>query len=201
MLGLPAWVEVSVKMLVLKTAGFDAEGKSFDAEAQRRRENAETFLSCSSSFLCASLSLCASASRFVVFLLLVLALAGCGGESTPTPTPVTVTVETGGMAVTALPATDAPVSAETPAPSPTPAPPLAAGAPVEALAALRIYADADPAAPVLAEYAAGAAFVVLDPGGDYGAYPVEVDGVPWYRVRAEDGLVGWVRGDQVQAPS
>jgi hypothetical protein len=131
----------------------------------------------------------------------VLVLAGCGGESAPTPTPVTVTVETGGMAVTALPAADAPVAAETPAPSPTAAPPLAAGAPVEAVATLRIYADADPTAPVLAEYAAGAAFVVLDPGGDYGAYPVEVDGTPWYRVRAEDGLAGWVLGDKVAGAS
>lgn len=107
------------------------------------------------------------------------------------------------MAVTALPAADAPVLPETPAPSPAPSPTptaqLAAGAPVKAVAALRIYADADPAAPVRAEYAVGTAFVVLEPGGDYGAYPVEVGGVPWYRVRAEDGLVGWVRREQVSS--
>lgn len=135
--------------------------------------------------------------RYGVLLLLLLSLAGCGGAPSPTPTPVAVTVETGGMAVTAAPAT--PAATPTPLPEPTAAPRLAPGATVSALATLRVYADADPAAPVLAEYAAGAAFTVLEPGGDYAAYPVVVAGIPWYRVRAEDGLAGWVMGDRVAA--
>ncbi len=104
------------------------------------------------------------------------------------------------MAVTSAPAAATVAPAATPTPAPTPAPALSTGDAVAALATLRVFADADAGAPVLAEYEAGAPFVVLEPGADYAAYPVAVNGVAWYRVRAEDGLVGWVRGDQVQAP-
>jgi hypothetical protein len=46
---------------------------------------------------------------------------------------------------------------------------------------------------------APASFVVIEPGGDYTGYPVEVDTVRWYRVRAEDGLVGWAMADGLAA--
>jgi hypothetical protein len=56
-----------------------------------------------------------------------------------------------------------------------------------------IYAEADAAAQVLDSYAPGVALTVLEPGGDFAGYPVEVDGEGWVRVRAADGLVGWTQ--------
>ena len=74
---------------------------------------------------------------------------------------------------------------------------LAIDTPVLAGGVLRLYADADPTAQRLAQYDAGAEFVVVEPGGDYTAYPVDKNGVRWYRVRAPDSLVGWVMADAV----
>lgn len=130
----------------------------------------------------------------VSVLLAGLLLAGCG-DNEPAPTPVTVTVETGGMAVgTAATAEATPPVATV---APTVEPVLGEGAAVAALATLRLYAEPDTASLPLAEYAGGATLRVVAPGEDYGAYPVEAAGLRWYRVRAEDGLVGWARGDQV----
>jgi len=39
---------------------------------------------------------------------------------------------------------------------------------------------------------------VLDPDGDVDSYPVVIDGQSWLRVRAADGLVGWVKAQQVE---
>ncbi len=75
---------------------------------------------------------------------------------------------------------------------------LAVGVEVQARGMLRIYAAAEPNAPTLAEYAAGDRFTVLGPPGDIVVYPVELSGVRWYRVRAEDGLVGWVMADGIE---
>lgn len=54
-----------------------------------------------------------------------------------------------------------------------------------------VYAEPSLEAQVLDSYAAGVALTVLEPGGDFTAYPVEVEGQGWVRVRAADGLVGW----------
>lgn len=75
---------------------------------------------------------------------------------------------------------------------------LAVGAEVQARGMLRIYAAAEPNAPTLAEYAAGDRFTVLGPPGNIIVYPVELSGVRWYRVRAEDGLVGWAMADGIE---
>ena len=61
-----------------------------------------------------------------------------------------------------------------------------------------VYADATLDATVLDSYRAGVEFQVLPPGGDYSSYPVEVDGHGWARIRAADGLVGWVMTDQLE---
>ena len=57
---------------------------------------------------------------------------------------------------------------------------------------VKLYSDASVNAPVMAIYAEGTAFTVLEPSGDYGAYPIEQAGHRWYRLRAADGLIGWV---------
>ncbi len=72
------------------------------------------------------------------------------------------------------------------------APVLDAGALITAGGTVDVYADADPTAPRFGEYPAGTVLTVVEAGGDFGGYPVEVDGRRWYRVRAPDGLVGWV---------
>lgn len=146
-------------------------------------------------------------------LLSVLLLAGaCGGSDQPTATEASpaVTAETGGMALggtAAAGATDAGAGApsgeataevidEAPAevaPQATAAAPvLDVGALITAGGTVDVYADADPTASRFGEYPAGTVLTVVEAGGDFSGYPVEVDGWRWYRVRAPDGLVGWV---------
>lgn len=149
--------------------------------------------------------------------LFALALAACRGEATPAPAASEVVVESG---VTALASGAAPVEAagdeRDAAPDAAPdaegsavteaAPPdtgagfptIDIGADVQARGMLRLYAAAAPETPTLAEYAAGDRFVVLGPPGDITVYPVELNGVRWYRVRADDGLVGWVIADGIE---
>ena len=61
----------------------------------------------------------------------------------------------------------------------------------------RVYADADADSLVMSVYEDGAGFSVVEPSGEYLAYPVVVDEVEWYRIRTEDGLVGWVPLDNL----
>ncbi len=73
------------------------------------------------------------------------------------------------------------------------APPvLEAGTLITAGGTVDVYADADLTAQRFGEYPAGTVLTVVEAGGDFGGYPVEVEGQRWYRVRAPDGLVGWV---------
>jgi hypothetical protein len=141
--------------------------------------------------------------RYLLLLaptLLLLVLAACGGNTPATP-PAAISVETGGMALPgAASAADpaaAPGAATADASPPAPAaatarPILAAGAELVPAAAAVLYAEPDFAAARFAEYAAGSRFTVMEPDGDYGEQPVIVDGQRWYRVRAEDGLAGWL---------
>ena len=165
-------------------------------------------------------------AAFMGLLLAALLLGGCGGDNetptaTPTVPPVAVAVESGGMALkpvtepSAAGPSQATPTAQEPTPEPTPIPEptqtpvpttlptpiaqevLAPDTQVAAGSTLRLYADADADAPPLAQYDAGTEFVVVEPGDDFTAYPVEQNGVRWYRVRADDGLVGWVMADAI----
>jgi hypothetical protein len=156
---------------------------------------------------------------FAVLLLVLFALGACGGDEQPAATevPPAITAETGGMALggtaAAAPAestagstadaanaaggetSPAPTPATTSAATPeaaTPPPVLDPGAQITARDTTDVYADADPTAPRFGEYPAGTVLTVVEAGGDFGGYPVAVDGRRWYRVRAPDGLVGWV---------
>jgi hypothetical protein len=59
---------------------------------------------------------------------------------------------------------------------------------------VRLYAAPDTSLPALASYTSGTAFVIMEPDGEFAEYPVQVFDESWYRVRAEDGLVGWIPG-------
>ncbi|HHW85208.1 MAG TPA: SH3 domain-containing protein [Chloroflexi bacterium] len=155
--------------------------------------------------------------------LLALMLSACGGGATPTPPAHTVVVDSGVTPLTAsASATDDSVvvgdedNAEVPAKSgAAPAgddmnapvsgvdgfPLLNEGDEVAARGILRIYAAAEPNVPTLDEYVAGDRFTILGPPDDVTIYPVELAGVRWYRVRASDGLVGWVIADGIEPVS
>jgi hypothetical protein len=78
----------------------------------------------------------------------------------------------------------------------TPQPVFAPGATVGvATGRITLHAEPSESAPVLDSLGDGATVIVLEPGGDFTAYPVEADGHGWARVRAADGLVGWTPTD------
>lgn len=56
---------------------------------------------------------------------------------------------------------------------------------------LRLLAGASSDALVLEVYPAGKTFLVIEPSGVVTSYPVLSEGRAWYRLQAEDGLVGW----------
>jgi hypothetical protein len=131
---------------------------------------------------------------------------------TETMTPsaeITATAEVTGTEAVTAEATTEPTAVPTPRPTatarPTTAPNLelrsfeAGDLVVASSGRVEIYADASLEALVLDSFGPGVALEVLDPSGDYEGYPVEADGHGWARVRATDGLVGWVMTDQVEA--
>lgn len=154
--------------------------------------------------------------------LLALAFSACSGDTAPTPIANAVVVESGVAPLTPSAArtdggaasddlTDAEVNAESatisapevegdaPASTSGGFPILDVGAEVLARGILRIYAAAEPNVPTLDEYTAGDRFTILGPPDGVTIYPVELAGVRWYRVRAADGLVGWVIADGIEA--
>lgn len=56
-----------------------------------------------------------------------------------------------------------------------------------------IYAAPQIDADVRDAYPSGTVLTVLEPSGDYGNYPVEIEGISWVRVRDSSGLVGWTQ--------
>ena len=144
-------------------------------------------------------------SRFILLAALVslmLVLAGCGSDEQVSPTPpIEVTVETGGMALPGSVESGAATNTteSVAAPAATEKAVLSVGAMVVARDEADIFAEPDQAAARFAQYAAGSQFTIVEPDGEFTMYPVEVDGQHWYRVRAEDGLVGWVVDQDVVA--
>ena len=150
-------------------------------------------------------------------------LVACGEPTPmPTPTPAPVVVETGGTAlslsaqgsemsgsppVSAEPVVEGDAGSSDATPDALAASNQAdtlifnAGDEVVARGVVRVYPEASPRAQAMGEYQAGAKFVVIEPGADFAGYPVEINEVRWYRVRAEDGLVGWVMADGVEQQS
>lgn len=127
-----------------------------------------------------------------VVLTLFLLLRGDGNE-TPTVPAIQVTAGAPGGAL---------IPTETPLPTATPLPPTATPIPVLAPGqrvriantdneGIRFRADASTQSITQEIYNDGAIFTVLEPSGDYDSYPVEAEGFRWYRLQADDGLVGW----------
>lgn len=143
-----------------------------------------------------------------LLLIGVLVMAACGRDESPTPVVAPeVTVQTGVIALTPDVTGVNPAGSEgggAPANATVTGPGIAGllkvlepGAEVQALGMLRLYAAPEPTAATLDEYVAGATFVIIASPDDLGPYPVELNGVRWYRVRAADGLVGWVIADGI----
>ena len=133
----------------------------------------------------------------LLFVTIVLVLAGCGrGESAETAVVPDVTAAAGGMALPAVTLTST-VATEggvttTLTTTAEAVPQVTPGQMLRPLTtAVRLYVDASRQAQVMNQYAVEAIFTVLEPSGDYSSYPVEAEGEQWYRVRADDGLVGW----------
>ena len=57
---------------------------------------------------------------------------------------------------------------------------------------IRVHAEPSTYATTYGAFERGSAFTVMEPTGDFVDYPIEVDDTEWYRVRTEQGLVGWV---------
>ena len=140
--------------------------------------------------------------------------------STSTPTATAIPTATSTPTPTASPTATA-TRAATPRPSETtaassgrfgvaPSPGATAGPGVDTAAAgdviaagtaaLALHLEAGTDSPVMEVYAAGAQFVVLEPAGEVPSYPALVQGRKWVRVRAGDGLVGWIPLDAAVLP-
>ncbi len=65
------------------------------------------------------------------------------------------------------------------------------------LNALPMRLEPSPSAGVMETYAKDSLFDVLEPIDPFEPYPVTVGGINWLRVRAEDGLVGWINASNV----
>jgi len=127
--------------------------------------------------------------------------------STATATPTATATHTATATATETPtatstSTSTPTSTASPTATARPGLDTAAAGDVIAAgtAALALHLEAGTDSPVMEVYAAGAQFVVLEPAGDVPSYPALVNGRKWVRVRAGDGLVGWIPLDAAVLP-
>lgn len=126
---------------------------------------------------------------------------------TSTPTPSLTPTATPTPSNTPAPTATATSVSVTPAPtgSPEPSEPgeedsgnIAPGSTVVGeLNGLELRIEPSASALTMEAYGSGTEFEVLEPVGGFPSYPVVVDGAAWLRVRAEDGLVGWVDSEYV----
>ncbi len=121
-----------------------------------------------------------------------------GGMVMTTETPTTAGASDAAAVDAAATATPTTPPEPTPTPEPTPVP-LAVGQVMTGTVQVRLHASASSSSPVLEVYEPGATFVVMDSDDDAADYPVVIAGGAWYRVRAADGLAGWVRADSFGA--
>ncbi len=106
--------------------------------------------------------------------------------------------EAGGMQLVETPA-PAPVAQPQPPAEATATPnPFNTGSMATTTDALRLYADAARSSLVLNVIAQGEGVTITEASGNYATYPVEVDGIAWVRVRAGDGLAGWVDSTKLE---
>jgi len=127
----------------------------------------------------------------LAFVVVVVACSGRFEEATPT---VDVMPAAGGMVVPTVTAdsTASASVAENLEEDTTAEELYMPGAVLVAAESAHLYIDAHRDAAVMSQYVAGTSFTVLEPSGDYPAYPVDVAGEQWIRLRADDGLVGWL---------
>ncbi len=142
-------------------------------------------------------SFCRLLYRNGLSLIIVVLLVACGGGAAEEDTPTVVaTPAAGGMVMPT--ATVAPPT--TVAEPPVEDAQITPGQVLLAVETVRLYGDASRQALVLNQYSATAAFTVLEPSGEYTTYPVTQESTDWYRLRAADGLVGWLPAAEL-APS
>ena len=129
----------------------------------------------------------------IIILMIWLMVRGDG--STGVPSEIQTTPVSGGGAI---PAETPTLGEPTEVPEPTD---LEAGQSAVIVttssSTARLYLTPSSDAPTLDVYQSGVRVSIIEPSDGYTAYPVEVDGQKWYRIRVEDGLVGWMMAENL----
>lgn len=106
--------------------------------------------------------------------------------------------EAGGMQLVETPAPAAVAQPQPPAEATATPNPFNTGSMATTTDALRLYADAARSSLVLNVITKGESITITEASGNYATYPVEADGIAWVRVRAGDGLAGWVDSTKLE---
>ena len=137
----------------------------------------------------------------VVILALILLIRG-GNDEPATPAIQVTAGAPGGMI---LPTEVISPTATPLPPTATPIPVLEVGQKVQVAntdgEGIRLRDEPSTSAVTLEIYKDGDLFTVVEPSSDYAGYPVEAETYRWYRIRAEDGLVGWTVYEYLEAVS
>ena len=135
----------------------------------------------------------------VFVLVLLLVLSACGRRAPIVE--LEMTPVAGGMVMPAEAGVDTVSAAEPDAVEATDAAVVLVGQQVTVTVpeGATLRADATDEALILQRYEVGELLDVIEPSGDFDAYPVMVDGRDWVRVRAADGLVGWLPLDALNS--